>query len=196
VIAQEMTNRDLVAMHVAMHVERIALGARSIDITLRGDGSKGSSFEEQEKGANRRSAADSDNATRTYGRCSEFATGSTIQIPWIPTVSRARKGIAWQPAGAASLDPVARETLITAVAKSREWMNDLVEGRATSFREIAKHEGKAKRHVRFLAPLAFLSPPIVEAIVRGEVRPNLTVTMLARTLPHRWADQQSKLCVN
>jgi site-specific DNA recombinase len=48
-------------------------------------------------------------------------------------------------------------------------------------------------HIRFLAPLAFLSPRIIEAIARGEARPDLTVTMLARALPHRWAEQQSKL---
>jgi Protein of unknown function (DUF2924) len=186
----KMCDRDL----VAMHIERIVLRARSIDITLRGAGSKSSSFEEQEKGANRQIPADGEHATRTNARRAPLVTASTtIQIPWMPAMSRARKGIAWQPAGISSLDPVTRHTLLTAIAKARKWMNDLGGGRATSFREIAKRDGKAERHVRFLAPLAFLSPRIVEAIVRGEARPDLTVTMLARTLPHRWADQQSKL---
>jgi hypothetical protein len=33
---------------------------------------------------------------------------------------------------------------------------------------IAKRENLADRHVRFLAPLAYLSPPIIEAIAEGE----------------------------
>jgi site-specific DNA recombinase len=72
-------------------------------------------------------------------------------------------------------------------------VSDLLDGRAASFEEIARREGKVERHLRFLAPLAFLSPRIVEAIARGEDRPDLTVTMLARALPHRWAEQESKL---
>jgi site-specific DNA recombinase len=155
----EMCDRDL----VDLHVERIVLRSRSIDITLQDDVPEGA------------------------------LAPKTIQIPWMPATPQARKGIAWQPAGASSLDPVTQDRLLNAIAKARQWVSDIVDGRAASFDEIAQREGKVERHVRFLVPLAFLSPRIVEAIARGEARPDLTVTMLARALPHRWAEQQSKL---
>jgi predicted site-specific integrase-resolvase len=44
-------------------------------------------------------------------------------------------------------------------------------GRIASFDEIACAEGLAERHVRFLMPLAFLSPRIIAAINQGTVPP-------------------------
>lgn len=45
---------------------------------------------------------------------------------------------------------------------------------ATLFAEIAGSEDLAEKYVRSLAPLAFLSPGIVEAILDGNVRAGLT----------------------
>ena len=42
-----------------------------------------------------------------------------------------------------------------------------------SFAEIAEREGKVERHVRFLAPLAFVSPRIVTAIIDSSALANL-----------------------
>ena len=72
-------------------------------------------------------------------------------------------------------------------------MNDLVEGRVNSFEEIARNENKVERHIRHLAPLAFVSPRIVEAIANGSAPADLPVTALARALPHSWAGQETKL---
>lgn len=72
-------------------------------------------------------------------------------------------------------------------------MNDIIEGRAASFDEIAEGEKIGTRHVRFLAPLAYLSPRVIEAIAHGDVPSDLTVSSLARALPHRWAEQEKKL---
>jgi hypothetical protein len=46
---------------------------------------------------------------------------------------------------------------------------------------------------RRLIPLAFVSPRIVEAIANGSAPGDLTITMLARALPHGWAAQEHKL---
>ena len=72
-------------------------------------------------------------------------------------------------------------------------MNDLSEGRVDSFEEIARSENKGERHIRYLAPLAFVSPRIVEAIVNGRAPADLTVSGLARTLPHNWTAQEHKI---
>ena len=72
-------------------------------------------------------------------------------------------------------------------------MNDLIEGRARSFDEIAVREGIVERHARFLAPLAFLSPRIIEVIANGDAPVDTTISRLARALPHAWAEQERRL---
>jgi hypothetical protein len=69
-------------------------------------------------------------------------------------------------------------------------MDDLIDGRAHSFEEIAEREQKVARHIRFLAPLAFLSPRIIDAIANGDVPAGATVSGLVRSLPHNWAEQE------
>jgi site-specific DNA recombinase len=44
-------------------------------------------------------------------------------------------------------------------------------------------------------PLAFVSPRVVAAIVDGDVPHDLTVSGLARKLPHRWDAQEHMLGV-
>jgi site-specific DNA recombinase len=88
------------------------------------------------------------------------------------------------------VNPESRDALLTAIAKARVWIEDLVEGRVASFAEIAKQEGKVERHVRFLAPLAFVSPRIISDIAQGVVSPNLTATCLAKRIKFSWSEQE------
>src|SRR5271165_3993023 len=79
------------------------------------------------------------------------------RIAFAPNLPR-RKGIADAPAEPASIDPAAREALLRAIARARGWVDAILAGRIASFEDIA---GLAGRHVRRLAPLAFLSPRII-----------------------------------
>jgi site-specific DNA recombinase len=100
------------------------------------------------------------------------------------------KGIVYSPSVAATiLKPEARDALLNAIAKARRWIDDLRQGRRASFAEIAQQEGQVERHIRLPAPLAFVSPRIVSAIVEGTAPGNLTVTGLARALPYSWVEQ-------
>src|SRR5450759_4116343 len=65
--------------------------------------------------------------------------------------------------------------------------------RLEAFAEIAKREGQGERHIRLLAPLAFVSPRIIAAIVDGSAPADLTVTGLARALPYSWAEQEQAI---
>jgi hypothetical protein len=69
----------------------------------------------------------------------------------------------------------------------------ILKGEAASFEAIASAEGLAERHVRFLIPLAYLSPRVVAAIADGSIRQNLTTSSLARALPHKWSGQEQML---
>ena len=176
----EISDRDL----VALHIERIVLRARHIDITLRAGAP-----EPQQALSN---PSETDEQVNPHQGTAEPIV---LQLPWTPTSAGARKGIAWRPSAKSNLDAETIETLLTAIAKARAWMSDLVEGRVASFDEIAQDENKVERHIRYLAPLAFVSPRIIEAIANGNAPADLTVSTLARTLPHTWAVQERKLDV-
>ena len=81
-----------------------------------------------------------------------------------------------------------RDVLLTAIAKARTWIEDLVEVSVASFAKIAKQEGGVERHIRLLAPLAFISPRIVSGIAEGSM-PDLKVTDLAKAASQFWARQ-------
>jgi site-specific DNA recombinase len=172
----DLSDRDL----VALHVERIALRSRQIEIRLRA-----SAPDAQHEGVD----ACEDDAQHPPTPTEPI----TLRLPWTPASAFARKGIAWKPSAKANLDPETIETLLTAIAKARSWMNDLAEGRVESFDDIALREDRVERHVRFLAPLAFVSPRIIDAIASGAAPADLTVSALARALPHGWAEQERKL---
>ena len=90
--------------------------------------------------------------------------------------------------------PVARadSALLKAVARARQWSEDLLAGRARSVAEIAERERVGSRYVRRLLRLAFLAPEIVEAIAAGEQPPQLTAEALAERidLPLLWTAQE------
>src|SRR5213076_2764904 len=91
------------------------------------------------------------------------------------------KGIIHVPAHNTPIKASRREALLIAIAKARQWIDDLAHGRAASFAVIARREGKAERHIRLLAPLAGTAPA------------DLTLTKLARALPYCWAEQERRV---
>jgi len=91
------------------------------------------------------------------------------------------------------MKPGSRQLLLIAIAKARKWMKDVERGH--SFADIARREGKAEQHIRNLAPLAFVSPRIITAIMAGTAPAGLTVTALAAGLPYSWADQEQRISV-
>jgi ParB-like chromosome segregation protein Spo0J len=86
--------------------------------------------------------------------------------------------------------------LLSAIAKARVWIEELVQGHAASFAEIAEREGKAERHIRFLAPLAFVSPRVVVAIAEGSLAGHLNATKLVKSMDCSWAEQERCICGN
>ena len=108
----ELSDRDL----VALHVERIVLGSRHIDVTLRGSASPEG-----------QGIADASSLVP-----------STLHLPWTRTNASARKGIARKPSAQTNLDPAASEMLLIAIARARSWMNDLSEGRVNSFEGLIR----------------------------------------------------------
>ena len=118
---------------------------------------------------------------------------TTITLPWTAPSFAAVKGIIHAPCAKPTMKAETREALLTALAKARGWIDDIRLGRIASFTEIAEREVQGERHIRLLAPLAFLSPRIIAAIIDGTAPADLTVTGLAKTLPYSWCEQERSI---
>jgi site-specific DNA recombinase len=118
---------------------------------------------------------------------------TTITLPWTAPSFAAVKGIVHAPCAKPAMRPESRDALLIAIAKARGWIDDIRLGRIGSFAEIAEREGQGERHIRLLAPLAFLSPRIIAAIVDGTAPADLTVTGLAKALPYSWIEQEQRV---
>jgi DNA invertase Pin-like site-specific DNA recombinase len=120
---------------------------------------------------------------------SESDAAVVITLPWTTTATAAVKGVLHSPLPSPAMSVDERRVILTAIARARAWTADLIEGRATSFTEIAQREGKVERHIRLLAALAFVSPKIIADIADG-IRPSIALTDLAKHLPYCWARQE------
>jgi site-specific DNA recombinase len=122
-----------------------------------------------------------------------IANVTIIAAPWSSPVPATVKGIIHVPAHNTPIKAGRREALLIAIVKARQWVDDLAHGRAASFAVIARREGKAERLIRRLAPLAFVSPRIVSALLDGTAPADLTLTKLTRALPYCWAEQERRV---
>jgi len=115
---------------------------------------------------------------------------TSLMLPWAAPSFLAVKGIAHAPAAKPAMKPESRDALLAAISKARGRIQDLRLGRVATLAEIADREGLGERHVRLLAPLAFVAPGIVSAIAHGYAPADLTVSRLANALPYLWAEQE------
>jgi site-specific DNA recombinase len=165
-------DRDL----LERHLERVTLTSKHLELRLR------QSVE----------AAQAHDGTNNSPRRS-IANVTTITVPWTRPVPAAVKGIVHVPAHNTPMTPSRRDALLMAIAKARDWADELANGRVGSFAMLARREGKVERHIRLLLPLAFLSPRIVSGLLDGTAPAGLTITALARALPWSWAEQERRL---
>jgi len=164
-------DRDL----IEGQLERVIIKVHAIEIYL-------ASNTERPKGMS---------ASRTSDRETADLPQPTIRVPWSAATFAEVKGILHCPSSRPTMSLETRDGLLGAIAKARVWIEDIIEGRVGCFSEIAMREGKVERHIRLLAPLAFVSPQIISEIVDGVAPTDLTVTSLARRLAHSWAVQEN-----
>jgi hypothetical protein len=107
-----------------------------------------------------------------------------INVPWSASTFAEVKGVVHSPSPRPTMKLETREALLSAIAKARVWIDHLVEGRIGSVGEIATREGKVERHIRLPAPLAFVSPRVISAVMDGTAPRGLTVTGLAQPLAY------------
>src|SRR5262249_54342022 len=150
---------------IERQLDRVVIKARAVEVHLTGSGGQGSSGEK----------------CQATGR-----PGTSIIVPWSAARVAEVKGILHSPSPHPIVSSSTRDLLLGAIARARVWIEEVVQGRVASFAQIAEREGKVERHIRLLAPLAFVSPRIISEMIDGSVPSGLTVTGLARGLAYSW----------
>ena len=114
-----------------------------------------------------------------------------IAIPWSPQTFRRKREVI-QPSselasGARPIRAEARRKLLSAIAKGRRWLDEMISGKVEGIEAIAAREGVSERSARMGLSLAFLAPDIVQAAVEGTLPRGFGVSRLM-DMPPSWAE--------
>ena len=94
--------------------------------------------------------------------------------------------------GARPIRAEARTKPLSAVAKGRRWLDEIISGKVEGIEAIAAREGVSERSARMGLSLAFLAPDIIQAAVDGTLPRGLGLSRLM-DMPPSWADQRRAL---
>ena len=124
-------------------------------------------------------------------------TNLSEKIPWTKKAAKRAREIIL-PASTPShpdLRPIRAETrvkLVTAIAKGRHWLDELIAGTVTNVEQIAAREKCSIRQVNRTITLAFIAPTLVQAAVDGRLPRGVGVATL-RDFPAEWTRQYERL---
>ena len=116
---------------------------------------------------------------------------ATFEIPF----QRRQNGCAKPIIIAADNAPQQDRALIALIADVKRWARVLLEGRATSIKQITEREGPGSGYISRVFPLAWLAPDISTAILEGCQPLHLSAKVLRALpeLPLDWAEQRKIL---
>jgi len=130
---------------------------------------------------------------------SDGPDGRSFTIPWQKPPSKRRRHILLP--GNKSRDEVRpqhferRARLVGAIARGRQWLDDIVSGRVTTVAQLCARERCSVRQVNLTISLAFLAPNLVKAAVEGRLPRGIGIERL-RDLPAEWGRQFETLGLN
>jgi site-specific DNA recombinase len=108
-------------------------------------------------------------------------------------LTRSRGVLRFKVAGAESECVQEAPALISAIVRSRGWLDRILCGEVASQRDLAAQEGYDERYVSRLLPLAFLSPEITEAVLEGTQPEHWSLDTLLGKVPLDWSAQRALL---
>jgi len=88
-----------------------------------------------------------------------------------------------------------RARLVSAIARGRRWLDDVVSGRVTTVAELCAREKCSVRQVNMTISLAFLAPNLIRAAVEGRLPRGIGIERL-RDPPTEWSGQFEALGLN
>jgi site-specific DNA recombinase len=130
---------------------------------------------------------------------SDFPDDRLLTIPWQkPPSKRPRQILLPHNTSRSEVRPERferRARLVTAIARGRRWLEDVVSGRVTNVAELCAREKRSVRHVNMTISLAFLAPNLVKAAVEGRLPRGIGIERL-RDPPTEWSRQFEALGLN
>jgi len=138
-----------------------------------------------------------DQALSRKGGARDHANPNIMVIPWRKPPSKRPREIILPTGGSSHPDsrPIRVETrarLVTAIAKGRRWLDELIAGTVTTVEQIATTENCTVRQVNMTISLAFLAPSLVQAAVEGRLPRGVGIANL-RDAPAEWSRQYARL---
>jgi hypothetical protein len=130
---------------------------------------------------------------------SDPADGNLLSIPWEKPPSRKSKqiliphGVPKNEVRPTRIERRAR--LVSAIARGRRWLDEIVSGSITEVQQIASRQKCSVRQVNMTISLAFLAPDLVRAAVEGRLPRGIGVERL-RDAPAEWSHQFEALGLN
>jgi site-specific DNA recombinase len=130
---------------------------------------------------------------------SDSADDHLLSIPWRKPPSRRSRqillphGIPKNEVRPTRIERRAR--LVSAIARGRRWLDEIVSGSVTDVQQIATRQKCSARQVNMTISLAFLAPDLVRAAVEGRLPRGIGVERL-RDAPAEWSRQFEALGLN
>ena len=122
-----------------------------------------------------------------------------LTIPWHkPPSKRSRQILLPHNASRSKVRPEQferRARLVSAIARGRRWLDDVVSGRVTTVAELYTRGNCSVRQVNMAISLAFLAPNLVKAAVEGRLPRGIGIERL-RDPPTEWNRQFEALGLN
>jgi len=122
-----------------------------------------------------------------------------LTIPWHkPPSKRSRQILLPHNASRSDVRPEQferRARLVSAIARGRRWLDDVVSGRVTTVAELCTRESCSVRQVNMTISLAFIAPNLVKAAVEGCLPRGIGIERL-RDPPTEWTRQFEALGLN
>src|SRR6266436_2487804 len=130
---------------------------------------------------------------------SDCADDQSLSIPWQkPPSKRSRETLLPHNASRSKVRPQQferRAGLVSAIARGRWWLDDVVSGRVTTVAQLCTREKCSVRQVNMTISLAFLAPNLVKAAVEGRLPRGVGIERL-RDLGPEWSRQFEALGLN
>ena len=123
---------------------------------------------------------------------SDSQDDQSLSIPWRkPPSKRSRQILLSHNRSRSDVRPEQferRARLVSAIARGRRWLDDVVSGRVTTVAQLCAREKCSVRQVNMTISLAFLAPNLVKAAVEGRLPRGIGVERL-RDPPAGWSRQ-------
>src|SRR5712671_808169 len=130
---------------------------------------------------------------------SDSPDDQSLTIPWQkPPSKRPRQILLPHNASRSKVRPEQferRARLVSAIARGRRWLDDVVSGRVTTIAELCTREKCSVRQVNMTISLAFLAPNLVKAAIEGRLPRGIGIERL-RDPPTEWSRQFEALGLN